>query len=147
MQNSERNYAAISQLTFSVGADIVEFDSWRDADPSTYIIGLKELPEHDDSPLQHTHIMFAHCYKTQGGWEQVLSRWPRGGGTLLDLEFLVDEKGRRVAAFGYHAGFAGAALALETWAWQLTHPASQPFPGVSSYPNEDALIVDVKKAI
>lgn len=60
---------------------------------------------------------------------------------------MVDDRGRRVAAFGYHAGFAGAALALETWAWQLTHPASEPFPGVSSYPNEDALIVDVKKAI
>lgn len=38
-------------------------------------------------------------------------------------------------------------MALETWAWQLTHPVSEPFPAVSSYPNEDALIVDVKKAI
>ncbi len=98
-------------------------------------------------PLKHVHIQFAHCYKQQGGWEKVLSRFPRGGGTLLDLEFLVDDRSRRVAAFGYHAGFAGAALALEVWAWQLTHPASEPFPGVSSYPNEDALIVDVKKAI
>lgn len=52
-----------------------------------------------------------------------------------------------MAAFGYHAGFAGAALALETWAWQLTHPASEPFPSVSSYPNDTALLVDVKKAI
>ena len=98
-------------------------------------------------PLKHTHIQFAHCYKQQGGWEKVLSRFPRGGGTLLDLEFLTNEKNTRVAAFGYHAGFAGAALALETWAWQLTHPTSEPFPSVSSYPNEDALIVDVKKAI
>jgi hypothetical protein len=40
-------------------------------------------------------------YKNQGGWEKVLSRFPRGGGTLLDLEFLEDEQGRRVAAFGY----------------------------------------------
>ena len=60
-------------------------------------------------PLKHVHIQFAHCYKNQGGWETVLARFPRGGGTLLDLEFLVDDKGRRVAAFGYHAGFAGAA--------------------------------------
>ena len=35
--------------------------------------------------------------KQQGGWENVLARFPRGGGTLLDLEFLVDERGRRVA--------------------------------------------------
>ncbi|CCF40667.1 saccharopine dehydrogenase, partial [Colletotrichum higginsianum] len=47
---------------------------------------------------------------------------------------------------GYHAGFSGAALALENWAWQLTHPG-EPFPSVESYPNEDALIADVKKAL
>jgi len=35
--------------------------------------------------------------KQQAGWETVLARFPRGGGTLLDLEFLVDERGRRVA--------------------------------------------------
>lgn len=94
----------------------------------------------------HTHIQFAHCYKGQGGWDKVLSRFPRGGGTLLDLEFLLEDN-RRVAAFGYHAGFSGAALALEAWAWQLTHPSSEPFPSVSSYPNDEALLVDVKKAI
>lgn len=77
----------------------------------------------------------------------MLARFPRGGGTLLDLEFLQDATGRRVAAFGYHAGFAGAALALSNWAWQLTHPASEPLAGVESYPNEDALITDVKNSL
>ena len=96
-------------------------------------------------PLVHTHIQFAHCYKNQGGWAEVLSRFPAGNGLLLDLEFLVDENGRRVAAYGFHAGFAGAALALENWAWQLTHDT--PFPGVTAYPNEAALIADVKKAV
>ncbi|KAH8793368.1 saccharopine dehydrogenase [Hyaloscypha finlandica] len=129
-----------------VGATLVPENTWRDAPTDHIIIGLKELPV-EEFPLKHVHIQFAHCYKNQGGWEKVLSRFPRGGGTLLDLEFLVDDRARRVAAFGYHAGFAGAALALETWAWQLTHPVSEPFPAVSSYPNEDALIVDVKKAI
>jgi saccharopine dehydrogenase (NAD+, L-lysine-forming) len=47
----------------------------------------------------------AHCFKGQHGWEKVLSRYSRGGGTLLDLEFL-EKNGRRVAAFGYWAGFA-----------------------------------------
>ncbi|TAQ90739.1 hypothetical protein B7494_g903 [Chlorociboria aeruginascens] len=129
-----------------VGATLVQENTWRDVPTDHIIIGLKELPV-EEFPLKHTHIQFAHCYKQQGGWEKVLSRFPRGGGTLLDLEFLTDDKNRRVAAFGYHAGFAGAALALETWAWQLTHPASEPFPSVSSYPNEDKLIVDVKKAV
>ena len=31
------------------------------------------------------------------------------------------------------------------WAWQLNH--SEPFPGVESYPNEDALVSNVKKAL
>lgn len=46
-----------------------------------------------------------------------------------------------------HAGFAGAALALMTWAWQLTHPASEPLPSTSSYENEDLLIKDVRSAV
>ena len=51
-----------------------------------------------------------------------------------------------MAAFGYHAGFAGAALAIENWAWQINHK-SEPFPSVSSYPSDDALITDIKKAV
>jgi len=84
-------------ITEQVGAPLVEEGSWvKDAPKDAYILGLKELPE-DDFPLEHVHISFAHCYKQQGGWEKVLSRWPRGGGTLLDLEFLTDDVGRRVA--------------------------------------------------
>lgn len=109
------------------------------------IIGLKELPE-DDFPLKHTHIQFAHCYKNQEGWKAVLSRFPEGNGTLLDLEFLQDESGRRVAAFGYHAGFAGAALGLEAWAWQHSHPEEE-LKGVKPYPNEDSLIKHVTEAV
>lgn len=99
-------------------------------------------------PLNHTHIQFAHCYKTQSNWSEVLSRFPAGSGTLLDLEFLTDEHGRRVAAFGYHAGYAGAALAIMDWSWQLD-PAKRgtPMPAVDYYPNENALVNDVKAAM
>ena len=38
------------------------------------------------------------------GWDEVLARFPRGGGMLYDLEFLEDERGRRVAAFGMTSG-------------------------------------------
>jgi Alanine dehydrogenase/PNT, N-terminal domain len=80
-----------------VGGRLVEEGSWvKDAPRDAYILGLKELPE-EDFPLEHVHISFAHCYKNQAGWEKVLGRWPRGGGTLLDLEFLTDDVGRRVA--------------------------------------------------
>lgn len=130
-----------------VGATLVPEGSWVDAPSDHIIVGLKELPE-ESFPLKHTHVQFAHCYKNQGGWQEVLSRFPRGGGTLLDLEFLQDETGRRVAAFGYHAGYAGAALAVEAWAYQLQNPdAPTPFPSVSSYANQDLLLADVRKAV
>ncbi|KAI1609074.1 saccharopine dehydrogenase [Exophiala viscosa] len=129
-----------------VGATLVPEGSWVDAPTDHVIIGLKELPE-DKFALKHTHVQFAHCYKGQGGWQDVLSRFPQGGGTLLDLEFLQDEIGRRVAAFGYHAGYAGAALAVEAWAHQLKNPSAKPMPSVSSYANQDLLLDDVRAKI
>ena len=74
--------------------------SWPDVPQDHIIVGLKELPE-ESFPLKHTHVQFAHCYKGQGGWEEVLSRFVAGGGTLYDMEFLEDENKRRIAAFGY----------------------------------------------
>ncbi|KAI9371902.1 hypothetical protein BJX61DRAFT_534417 [Aspergillus egyptiacus] len=131
----------------TAGARLVDEGSWvKDAPKDAYILGLKELPE-DDFPLEHIHISFAHCYKQQAGWEKVLSRWPRGGGLLLDLEFLTDDSGRRVAAFGFSAGYAGAALAVKNWAWQLTHPEGEPLPGETPYANQDLLIESVKEAL
>ncbi|KAF8078419.1 hypothetical protein FPV67DRAFT_53313 [Lyophyllum atratum] len=91
-----------------VGCKLVDNNSWPNAPTDVPIIGLKELQESTD-PLPHTHIQFAHCFKQQAGWSSVLTRFHRGGGALYDLEFLTDAIGRRVAAFGFHAGFAGAA--------------------------------------
>ncbi|KAF2091287.1 Formate/glycerate dehydrogenase catalytic domain-like protein [Saccharata proteae CBS 121410] len=136
----------------AAGAELVPEGSWRSAPRSTMILGLKEIPE-EDFPLTSDHIAFSHCYKGQGGWEKVLARFPRGGSTLYDLEFLVDEQGRRVSAFGYHAGFAGAALAVKTWAWQLTHPgeelpATEKFTeGRGYYLNEDELVKQIREDV
>jgi saccharopine dehydrogenase (NAD+, L-lysine-forming) len=46
-----------------------------------------------------------------------------------------------------HAGFAGAALSLIAWAWQLEHGTSKPVLGVTAYENEGLLVDDVKKAV
>ncbi|KXG46929.1 uncharacterized protein PGRI_036750 [Penicillium griseofulvum] len=129
-----------------IGAPLVDEGSWvKDAPKDAVILGLKELPE-DDFPLEHVHVTFAHCFKQQGGWEKVLSRWPRGKGTLLDLEFLTDDSGRRVAAFGWSAGYAGSALAVKNWAWQLTHP-NETLPGEVPYANQDRLVESVKESL
>jgi saccharopine dehydrogenase (NAD+, L-lysine-forming) len=72
--------------------------SWIDAPHDNTVVGLKELPD-DKFALKHAHVQLAHCYKGQGGWQDVLARSPRGGGTLLDLELLTDDdSGHRVAA-------------------------------------------------
>jgi saccharopine dehydrogenase (NAD+, L-lysine forming) len=104
------------------------------------IIGLKELPISED-PLPHTHIQFAHAYKQQAGWASILNRFHRGGGKLYDIEFLTDDAGRRVAAFGFHAGFAGAAAgALAVAAERSEKNLGRLHP----YPNEQAMVADLK---
>ncbi|CAG8690959.1 5648_t:CDS:2 [Dentiscutata erythropus] len=121
------------------GCTIVPSGTWKNAPSDAYIVGLKELPENDNSPLSHSHIYFAHCYKNQDGWQDTLRRFTQGSGTLLDLEFLTDDDGRRLAAFGFHAGFAGAALGLDVWAQQQIYPGEK-FPSVVHFQNENELI-------
>lgn len=128
------------------GAIIVPHGSWKQAPKDRIIFGLKELPE-ESFPLHHEHIQFAHCYKNQSGWEEVLSRFPAGDGVLYDIEFLENEQGRRVAAFGYYAGFAGAAVGVLDWAFKQTHSASQELPGLSPFFSERELVQEVKQAL
>jgi len=128
------------------GFNVKPFGSWRNAPADAYIVGLKELPEGEDGPLPHTHIFFAHCYKNQGGWTDILGRFDAGKGTILDLEFLNDAQGRRVAAFGYHAGFAGAAIGVDDWCQQKLHP-DQPLPAYKPFPNEHELIAYIKERL
>lgn len=124
----------------AVGCELVPEHSWKQAPKNHIIIGLKELEE-ESFPLPNEYIHFAHCYKNQAGWQDVLSRFPRGHGTLYDLEFLQDSNGRRVAAFGFHAGFAGAALGVQDWVSRQL--SGKPLGTVEPYPNEGALVSDI----
>lgn len=99
----------------AAGCTVAPENAWPDAPSDAIIFGLKELPD-DATPLRHHHIMFGHAYKGQPAGQVLLKRFRAGGDTLYDLEYLVDEAGRRVAAFGYWAGYAGAAVALKAWA-------------------------------
>ncbi|MFK7940499.1 MAG: saccharopine dehydrogenase [Roseovarius sp.] len=122
------------------GAHIAVENSWPTAPQDAIIFGLKELPE-DGTPLPHRHIMFGHAFKGQHSGRALLERFKSGGGTLYDLEYLVDEAGRRVAAFGYWAGFAGAAVSLKAWCAQDAGGICGP---VSTYPGKDALLTDLQ---
>ena len=111
------------------GAEIAPEGSWPEAPDDAIVFGLKELPE-DGLPLRHRHIMFGHAYKGQPTGRVLLERFNAGGGTLYDLEYLLDGDGRRVAAFGYWAGYAGAAVALKCWMAQKAGGIARPIAAV-----------------
>ena len=127
--------AIATQGYLDAGCVIANEHSWPDAPAEAIIFGLKELPD-DGTPLPHRHIMFGHAYKGQSTGRTLLKRFKAGGGTLLDLEYLTNDVGRRVAAFGYWAGFAGAAVSLKCWAAQQRGELAGP---VTPYANADAL--------
>lgn len=129
--------------TRRVGCKLVDNWTWESAPVDTPIIGLKELPV-EKTPIKHTQIQFAHCYKQQGGWAEVLDRFIQGHGLLYDLEFLQDENGRRVAAFGFHAGFAGAAVACLALHAQVMSDGKDRLGALEPYPNESELVNEVK---
>ncbi|WIV51852.1 saccharopine dehydrogenase [Marivivens sp. LCG002] len=125
------------------GAEIAEENSWPEAPRDAIVFGLKELPE-DGTPLGHRHIMFGHAYKGQPAGQELLKRFKAGGGTLYDLEYLIAENGRRVAAFGYWAGFAGAAVSVKTWLAQAHGALCGP---VGVYAGRDALVDELKSEL
>ena len=126
-----------------VGATIAREGAWPDAPKDALVFGLKELPD-DGTPLRHRHILFGHAYKGQPDGQRLLKRFAEGGGALYDLEYLLDEDGRRVAAFGYWAGYAGAAVSLLAWAAQRQGALC---PRVSAWPDEAALQRDLRAAL
>lgn len=127
----------------AAGCEIAAENLWPQAPADAIIFGLKELPE-DGTALIHRHIMFGHAFKGQPAGQVLLKRFKAGGGTLYDLEYLVNEDGRRVAAFGYWAGYAGAAVALKCWAAQQRGGIAGP---VAKYPGKAALLADLAAEI
>ena len=123
----------------AAGAEIAPENLWPAAPADAIIFGLKELFE-DGTPLTHRHIMFGHAFKGQPAGQVLLARFKAGGGTLFDLEYLVNEDGRRVAAFGYWAGYAGAAVSLKCWAAQQRGSIAG---AVGAYPGKAALLADL----
>lgn len=121
----------------NAGCALVASGSWVTAPADAIVLGLKELPEKPDQ-LNHVHILFGHAYKEQHGWKEFLGRFKSGGGTLLDIEYMTEENGRRVAAFGYWAGYMGAALALQHW-YSLSSGRSSLDDALTPFENADAL--------
>lgn len=122
-----------------VGCTIVPEGSWKTADTKHYILGLKEIEQKED--FRHKHIYFAHVFKGQDGSKEILSQYKNGGGTLFDLEYLTNEQGRRIAAFGFWAGFVGAAVGLKGYYFREKQSTS--IPAISSVNDQEILISEL----
>lgn len=129
----------------SAGCRLVPEGSWQAAPADAFILGLKEL-DPILGPFTRRHVHFAHVYKNQSGWQDTLTAFARGKGTLYDLEYLVDEDGRRVAAFGYWAGFVGAATAVLAWAGQALGKEPS-LPALQAWPDKNALVAEVREQL
>ena len=127
----------------AAGCAIAPEFSWVDAPDDAIVFGLKELPE-NGTPLRHRHIMFGHAYKGQPAGRVLLDRFRAGGGVLYDLEYLTDENGRRVAAFGYWAGYAGAAVSLMCWMAQQRGGIAGP---VAAYPSASHMLAALQEGL
>jgi len=114
----------------AAGCRIAAPGGWVSSPEGDYVIGLKRLPPQPPA-LRNRHIYFGHVYKGQPGGRALFERFEAGGGALLDLEYLVDGNGQRVAAFGYWAGYAGAALAVLHRRGLLSAPLTSLFQGRS----------------
>lgn len=127
----------------AAGCEIAPENAWPKAPADAIIFGLKELPA-DGTPLSHRHIMFGHAYKGQPAGHVLLGRFKAGNGVLYDLESLVDENGRRVAAFGYWAGYIGAAISLRCWAAQQR---GEIVGSVARYADKTALLAQLSSEL
>lgn len=120
VEESPQRVFAVEEYV-AAGASVVAGGTWPDAPQDAYVLGIKELPDEPEA-LRHRHIYFAHAFKGQDDARRTLERFRRGGGRLLDIEYLTDEDARRVVAFGYWAGYVGAALGVLHAAGALTAP-------------------------
>jgi saccharopine dehydrogenase (NAD+, L-lysine forming) len=78
----------------------------EDLSACSIVLGIKEMPEAFFSP-DKTYVFFAHVIKGQPYNMPMLKRILELGCTLIDYERVVDDQGRRLIFFGWHAGVAG----------------------------------------
>ncbi|KAK3750547.1 hypothetical protein QZH41_011077, partial [Actinostola sp. cb2023] len=130
VESSEQRTFKDEEYKCIPGVDIVALGSWINAPKDAIIVGLKDLPV-SDSPIIHRHVYFAHAYKHQSGCEQLLQRFHKGGGCILDIEYMTDDKGcGAVTEFSTIAGALGMALGVAAWCYQnlgCDMPVVKPF--------------------
>jgi len=146
VEESVNRCVPINDYATIPGVKVVPEGSWHSAPEGTIISGLKELLE-DGKPISGTHLYFAHCFKGQSHAPALLGQFKQGNGQLYDLEFLVDDNGRRVAAFGKAAGAVGMAVGALVWAFGKAHPSADHPSLDKTYPTYAELASYVKEKL
>ncbi|MFH1132682.1 MAG: hypothetical protein V1754_15205 [Pseudomonadota bacterium] len=105
----------------------------------TIVLGLKEIvPE--KILLQKTYVFFSHTIKGQPQNMLMLKTLMERGCTLIDYEKIIDDQGRRLLFFGYHAGLAGTVDTLWAFGQKLLHEKIEtPFARLRLTKNYDSL--------
>ena len=84
------------------------------------ILGIKEIP--DDKLLENKAFMFfSHTHKGQSHNMKMLKHILEKNVRLIDYEMMTDAQGKRLVAFGRHAGIAGAVNGLHGLGEQLLY--------------------------
>lgn len=121
------------------GAEIVKAHSWEKNSEKCIVLGLKEIP--NEIPIHGTHIYFAHIFKKQTGHQETFKNLDKNQGTLFDLEFLKDDRERRIAAFGFWAGYVGTGIAA--YLYGLKQREKNYNIPLKSYPNKEAFLESI----
>jgi alanine dehydrogenase len=75
-----------------VGCKISKAGSWVNSPKETIIVGLKALPDNIDTFI-HRHIFFAHVFKEQDGWKELLQKFKQVMAVSLILSTWLMNKG------------------------------------------------------
>lgn len=123
------------------GATVTE-----DLSPCGTVFGVKEIPE--DRFLEgQGYVFFSHTIKGQSYNMAMLRKMMELRCHLIDYERIIDEKGRRLVLFGYHAGLSGMIETLRAVGLRLKEDGfDTPLAGIKQ-PWEYASLGDAKKAI
>jgi saccharopine dehydrogenase (NAD+, L-lysine-forming) len=109
VESSEKR--VFSNEEYNKAGAIITTEPWFKQPKEALIIGLKELTNLDKLAT-HTHIYFSHSYKGQSNAHQILQAFRSSNSVIYDLEYFLNNDGRRALAFGYHAGLVAAVLGL-----------------------------------
>lgn len=101
----------------------------KNVDDCDLLIGVKEVAIQKIIPGKK-YLFFAHVAKQQSKQIRYFQELSKKGITLIDYEYLKDEKRRRIIAFGYWAGIAGCYYAIHALTKKL---------GLSELPDADEL--------